>query len=523
MTNAASTMTLAEARALRDAEARWSDTATTATTWEPPQPLAAPVAREPYPLHALPDVIRAAVEEVQGFIKAPLAMVACSALSALSAVAMTYIDVARAPLLSGPCGLYFLTLAESGERKSTCDGFFVKPIREWESMQGEAMRPEIDAHKSALATWEAKRSGLLDRIKNDTKTGKNTCDTEADLRELDGNKPTAPRVPKLIRGDDTPENLAWSLARDWPAAAVISSEAGLVLGAHGMGSDSVMRNLGLLNVLWDGATHSIGRRSSESFEVKGARMTIALQIQEAPFRKFMERVGDVARGSGFLARFLVSQPESTQGTRFYAESPDSWPALGRFNRRISDILETPAPLGDDGTLSPAMVQLSPEAKAAWVEFYNEIEANLIPGGALDTVRDVASKSADNVARMAALFSLFDNGGLGQISAEHLDRASTIVAWHLSESLRFLGEVSLPPEIEAATLLDKWLIEHCRREGVREVPTRDVTRLGPSRLRTKDAIESAVAILADHDRAKMVQDGKKRAIAINPALLMGAGK
>lgn len=46
-----------------------------ATTWPDPQPLAAKVDPEPYPLDALPLPIRAAVEEVAGFVKAPVPMV----------------------------------------------------------------------------------------------------------------------------------------------------------------------------------------------------------------------------------------------------------------------------------------------------------------------------------------------------------------------------------------------------------------------------------------------------------------
>jgi len=51
--------------------------------WPEPQPMAAKVAAEPYPLDALPETIRAAVEEVQGFTKAPVPLVASSALAAL--------------------------------------------------------------------------------------------------------------------------------------------------------------------------------------------------------------------------------------------------------------------------------------------------------------------------------------------------------------------------------------------------------------------------------------------------------
>ena len=37
-----------------------------------------------------------------------------------------------------------------------------------------------------------------------------------------------------------------------------------------MGRESIMRMLSLLNVLWDGGTHSVGRKTSESYIVRGA-------------------------------------------------------------------------------------------------------------------------------------------------------------------------------------------------------------------------------------------------------------
>ena len=51
--------------------------------WPEPQPLTTKLDPEPYPLDALPDEIQAAVIEVEAFIKAPIPLVASSALGAL--------------------------------------------------------------------------------------------------------------------------------------------------------------------------------------------------------------------------------------------------------------------------------------------------------------------------------------------------------------------------------------------------------------------------------------------------------
>jgi putative DNA primase/helicase len=484
--------------------------------WPDPHPLAAKVEPEPYPLDALPDTILAAVEEVAGFVKAPAALVASSALAALSLACQAHIDAKRAEKLHGPVGLFLLTIADSGERKSTCDGFFTSAIRQYQEEQAEAMKPAIKKHEAEIAAWEAERDGILSAVKDAGKKGKPTDKLRGDLAQLQQEKPEPPRVPRLILGDETPENLAWGLAKQWPSAGVLSSEAGVVFGSHGMGKDSAMRNLALLNVLWDGGTHSIGRRTSESFTVRGARLTMGLMVQETTLREYFSKSGGLARGTGFLARFLVAWPESTQGQRPFTEPPANWPHLAAFHRRIAAILNQPAPIDEDGTLTPAMLSLAPDAKAAWVEYHDAIESELASGGELYDVRDVASKSADNAARLAALFQQFEHGMGGAIGLDSFERASRITAWHLSEARRFFGELALPAELADAARLDSWLIEYCKRERTHLVGKSVALQYGP--LRKKDSLDAAIRELAELDRLQVRKDGKRAMLAINHALL-----
>lgn len=488
--------------------------------WPDPHQLAAKMEPEPYPLDALPDTIRAAAEEVAGFVKAPSALVASSALAALSLACQAHIDAKRAEKLHGPVGLFLLTIADSGERKSTCDTFFTSAIRQYQEEQAEAMKPAIKEYQAAIAAWEAERDGILSAMKDAGKKGRPTDKLRGDLAELQQKKPEPPRVPRLILGDETPENLAWGLAKQWPSAGVLSSEAGVVFGSHGMGKDSAMRNLALLNVLWDGGTHSIGRRTSESFTVRGARLTMGLMVQEITLREYFSKSGGLARGTGFLARFLVAWPESTQGQRPFTEPPANWPHLAAFHRRIAAILNLPAPIDEDGALTPAMLSLAPDAKAAWVAYHDAIESELASGGELYDVRDVASKSADNAARLAALFQQFEHGMGGAIGLDSFERASRITAWHLSEARRFFGELALPAALADAARLDSWLIEHCRKGRTHFVGKNHVRQHGP--MRDGARLDAAIRELAELDRLRLVKDGKRLTIQVNPALVIEGG-
>ena len=489
--------------------------------WPEPQPLTTKIEPEPYPLDALPDTIRAAVEEVAGFVKAPIPLVAASALAALSLAIQAHADVRRDEILFGPISLFMLTLADSGERKTQADKMFVKPIQDYQDAQAEAAKPKLKDYKAALDAWEAKRGGIKDQIRQLAKNNKTTASMELALRELEHDKPEAPRVPKLIREDATPEGLAKKLQKEWPSAGVVSNEAGIVFGAHGMGKESVMRNLALLNKLWDGGRYQSDRSDEErSRDVRGTRLTMGLMIQESTLRAFFEQSKGLARGTGFLARFLVALPESTMGTRFYTPPVSGSPAMAAFNRRITEILNQPVPIDDNGVLTPPVLSLTVDAKAAWTTFHDAIEGMLGAGGELHEVKDVASKTADNAVRLAALFQVFEHRMGGAIGVDAFNDAGDIAAWHLSESRRFFGELALPAELADAARLDSWLIEHCRQEQTHFVKKNHVRQHGP--LRDGGRLDAAIRELAELDRLRLVKDGKRLTIQVNPALVIEGG-
>lgn len=484
--------------------------------WPNPQPLTEKIQALDYPLDALPDTIRGAVEEVLGFTKAPVPLVASSALASLSVAAQAHVDIQRAEKLTGPASLFLLTIADSGERKSTCDGFFSQPIHAYQQEQSELAKPLLKDQAAALSAWNAEREGLLSAIKDAGKKGKSAADLRDTLAQLEYDKPEPLRVPKLIHGDETPEHLAYMLAREWPSGGILSSEAGVVFGAHGMGKDTIMRNLGLLNILWDGGSLSVGRRTSESFTVQGARLTVALQVQEATLRSFFDRSGGLARGTGFLARFLVAWPASTQGYRPFTEAPKDWPKLAAYRQRLTEILNTQAPLDEEGTLKPILLTFTPEAKFDWINFHDALERELRSGGELYDVRDVASKSADNAARLAALFHVFEYGLEGTVGSDSFACASRIVAWHLHEARRFFGELALPAEVANAVRLDNWLLAYCQGRQINFISRRDLQRLGP--VRDKDPLSKALKELEELGRVREVQEGRRKEIRINPQLL-----
>ena len=149
--------------------------------------------RSQYPIEVLPPAIRDAVQEVQSFVQAPLPMIATSAISALSLCVQGLADIERAGTLTGPTSLFALTIADSGERKSTVDGYFTKAVRDYQDEQRKALYPQIKARKREIKVWKAKHSGLLQKIKSETKQGNPTGEIEGQLAKLEDEKPRPDR------------------------------------------------------------------------------------------------------------------------------------------------------------------------------------------------------------------------------------------------------------------------------------------------------------------------------------------
>lgn len=495
-----------------------TDTSIPKSSWPDPEPLTAPVDCQPYPIEVLPALLRDAVLEAQAFIQAPAALVACSALSALSIAAQGIVNVRRDAQLVGPVSLYLLSVAESGERKTSCDRIFGAALRDWERDRALACARELAEFETTAASYEAKKAGLLESIKRKRRDAQDTAEDDRALTDLRATAPAPVTVPRLLYADATPEALSHALATGWPSAAVLSAEAGAVFGAHGMGYETILRNLALLNVLWDGGEIAVDRRSKPSFRLRDRRLTFGVMVQPEALRAFIERAGALPRGSGFIARFLIAWPNSTQGHRPYRLAPEVLPAVDAFNARVRALLDTPLTMDAQGGLAPTMLHFSHAAHAAWVEAHDRIERELARGGQYAAIRDVAAKAAENIARLAALLHVLDHGPAGAIDKACIESASRIVNWHLHEACRLLADLDAPPDLAAATRFDAWLRDEAARTGDPRITSARIYQYGPGCVRDGNALRAALALLEERGRARGEQEGRRRFVAVNPALL-----
>lgn len=486
--------------------------------WPDPEPLIGEEVQQSYPLDSLPPIIKEAVEEVVDFVQCPVPIAASSALGVLSAASQGLADVSRAEGLSGPISVNLLVIADSGERKTTVDTLFSKPIKDWEQKKNIE---SIDAKRNFETDnliWQSNMEGLKKSlIRSQNNNHDDIEDIESKIKSLMCNKPKKPIVPRIMFTDTTPEALASTLACEHHSGAIISSEAGSVLGGHSMNQESIMRNLSLLNTLWDGGNFYNDRRSSEkNFVLQGARLTISISVQHETFIKFLEKSNGLVRGIGFMARFLFAFPKSTQGNRLFKDYT-SWDALNRFYETIVEILDMPLRINEFGEINPSDIKLSPEAQQQWIAFHNEIETELGVGGEYESVKDVASKTADNAARIAAQFHIVENGLEGEISLKTFTNAAAIAKWHLNEFKRFTIEGRLPEITRQALKLRGWLIPYCLKNNIEVMELRHIVNYGPYQLRKTSLVRECLDYLCIANGVFWIDSNIKTRIRINPKL------
>ncbi len=494
--------------------------------FEPPRELVPDLHGAPYPFTSLPPLVQGAVEDVLGATQAPEALVGTCAMGVLSAVGQGLLDVARDAVLHGPTSLYVITLAVSGERKTSVDNLLTRGLRQWEQEMREAGTAARLSYEARMRAWTAEDAGIADRLRKAAAKGEDTIQAELTqaLQEHAVRKPGPMRAPGLLRGDDTPERQALALL-EWPVRAVISSEAGSIFGSHGMSEDIAMRSLAQYNTVWDGGSFQRGRVGGGDIAVDHTRITLSLQVQPKVFADYCAKSGELATGMGFFARCLITQPESTQGGRFYKPPPEGMPGLTAFNdhmRKLAGLAMQRVDLAT-GHVRPWLLALNdyPQAKAHWIGFHDAVEEDLAKGRHLYPIQGTAAKAADVAARMWGLFMLCTPGAPERVPDQdeafsHMLRACSVERWYLDEALRMRLLVDVPVAIRNAQALERYVCERCLMQKLPSLPQRDLTTLGPKATRGKVAREEAVELLVSHGRMVAERDMKTQKVTLWPA-------
>jgi hypothetical protein len=473
---------------------------------EPPQPLqpahSSPI---PYPVYALGAYLAKVVKAIHQKTRTPEAICAQSVLAAVSLIMQSRSDVTLPFGQKRPLSNFFLSIAETGERKSSADAEAVQFIKDYERTLSHQYQGEYDQWKNEQDVWDQERQ----RILFDKKYNANCQDRKSALNAL-GSAPREPLLPMLICEEPTVEGLCKLFPKAQPRMGVFSTEGGRFIGGYSMSEDNKLNTVSTLSQIWDGMPIKRVRGGDGVSIISGRRVSMHLMIQPYIAQKILS--DPLLKNQGFLSRVLIIAPASAAGTRLYQQAPfETDQILANYTNHFRDILELPMPLaqGKQNELDLPCLAFTQTAAKTWIRFHDDVERSMVEGGELEPIRGLANKLPEHAARMAGVLSLAENIQATEIDHNTLEQGITLATYYASEALRLTGGCQIPPDLQLAVKLLSWL--HVKWDyPIISLP--DIYQKSIHAIKDKSTAHKIVRILEDHRwLIRLPQGGKIKGI------------
>ncbi|MBU1664422.1 MAG: DUF3987 domain-containing protein, partial [Gammaproteobacteria bacterium] len=366
-----------------------------------------------------------------------------------------------------PLSLNLLTVALSGDGKSTADSPALAPIREVE-------RTEYLCYEKDRAAWEsAPKNG----------------------------RPEKPINPLRLVADFTAEGLVRQFREGRSSLGAFSDEGGAVFGGHSFSAEKKLATAAAISSLWDGA--GIRARARASDDRGGleahfdARLTAHWLIQPAAAADALNDT--LLAEQGFWPRVLLATPAPGAPRIYRPYAPETIPEIRVYWDRIITLLNLPNLAPED---RPTL-HIGAEACYRVASFFEAMEyATRGNDGKYRAIRSWGARATEQLCRVAGVIAVIERGPETEIRQEEAATAEALVTYSLDCWLRLLEQ---QPEIEArdyATRLLTWL----GKQPGQQSTGRAMLRIGP-KPRSASLRDAALAIL-EGQRRVVAQGGDR---------------
>ncbi len=408
-----------------------------------------------------------------------------------------------------------MSVSATGTRKTPVMSAFQAPLLAWEKLMADRKRREIARNEAVMATTIKRIEALKQQAgKADDAELRRLRD---EIESLELSMPEEIRAPLLFTEDVTPETLQRLLAEHVGRMAILSDEPGIFRILGGLYGGGGGASLEVFLKSYSASALKVARASRTVF-VYAPCLSMALMCQPDLLAELAG--SNQFRGSGLMARFWYGVPHSNVGRRDV-----------RRRARVSDELREEYSAAVFGLLAGyppeiedrervAVLTLTPSAEDMWLDFSQEIEDQLIDGGALDAIRDWGAKAPGATARVAALLELAATGlGARQVGHGAMRRAIALARLMVPHTRAAFGLLGADVVEADANALLSWV----RANHLEEFATRDAMRAMDSRFKTAAKLGKAVDKLVQLDCVRTYQRKNQGArsttvIQVNPACL-----
>jgi hypothetical protein len=471
-----------------------------------------------YPVDAFTPLLQDVICALHDDTQIPIELIGNVVLAAASLACQPHIEVIPAHTHQPePCALYLLTLAESGEGKTTINKKVMKPFYSFAEKMNQEYLERLALYKQKHRSWKVKMQALEGRLRKAIRDEEEGEDEEKNIDALARREPKRPICPVILYEDATPKAFIEGVS-EYPEAGLLSDEASTFFKGY------LKNNLGLLNKAWDGETYNHRRSDGESHDINPC-LTLSLLAQPLVFEDYLKKHGELAKGSGFLSRFLFANTISSIGQRNgntnFGRSDE---ALKKLHTRIEQLLDVQRTHFYGNKNKKKTLRLSDEAKTLQAQKRSEAERKIGLNEEWEHIRDIASKSGSNAIRLAAIFTFIQEEDSPQISAAMLGAAYKVIDWHLDQTSMLFYSTSVRCQFEQDIYeLFSWLKNKFLSEKGAPVPVNHVEKCGPNRLRRVNILRPLLEQLISMGCICLIRSSPHAATYIAmPALPLNSG-
>jgi hypothetical protein len=253
--------------------------------------------RKPYPVHLLPEPVRAHCEAVAHAQSVDVSVPAALSLAAMASAiggARSYWDAQQG--WEEPSVVWLMMVMPSGKRKTPAMKAIFAPHRRRQSVAKKKHDAEMRDYQAKLDDWELERR---------------------QKRSEGRPRPVQPKLRHIWTSDSTVEGAGRILAESPHGLVVLSDEVSSFiagLGKYSKGGPAT--DMGFWLSAHSGAEAKVDRASKEPLIIEKPLVSVAGGIQPLLLARVFD---DLVMGSGMAARFLFVWPPDQR-----KEYPDSW-------------------------------------------------------------------------------------------------------------------------------------------------------------------------------------------------------
>jgi hypothetical protein len=405
-----------------------------------------------YPIEALGELADAATAISSGTQTRPALAGQC----VLATAALVTQSLANIRTLESikPLSLYCISIADSGDGKSTAEREAMRPISAFQREQTELLRHNREAIAATPKGEEA---------------------------------PEAMRPPYRMTKDSTIEGIRSDFADGQPSQASFTSEAAAVLCGYGMNADNRLKTAGGYNGLWDDGEISVSRSLAGRIQLYDRRLTVHWLIQPDAAR---DAVNDPAlTGVGFWPRFLLAWPEPPVPRLARPWRSDQSSVIADYWRRCDQLIRVP--LGEDCSDLP-ILEPTAEAMNLAGRYFEKMEiAAKGDQATLGDIKPFAIRATEQAFRIAGVLAAFADRH--EPTVADIRNGIALASYSLENWRGLFGDREEAMRRASAYRLLQWLSE-CRGQCASETA---IIKNGPRALRSRHARDTALAILEQH--------------------------